>query len=212
MAYQSHHCSATLPCSVCLTVFLHTCLALSVLLPFMLCAPCPFNAPFLFCVFQLLHTASFYTPESLSTSLHLFSVLHIYTICAPSSSSMHSASACSSPCHGSAHRVVHCHSTFALLRSLKPQKENCISLLSIPHLLLISEFYLTLRILLVSHCAYCNFPFFTVQLIFHSEQPTTHSHCVFLLYTTTTSVTPQNPRTTRFLSLSNSRDSSSSLS
>jgi hypothetical protein len=132
----------------------------------------------------------------LHNNLHLFSVLRIYTICAPSSSSMHSASACSSPCHGSAHRVVHCHSTFALLRSLKPQKENCISLLSIPHLLLISEFYLTLRILLVSHCAYCNFPFFTVQLIFHSEQPTTHSHCVFLLYTTTTSVTPQNPRTT----------------
>jgi hypothetical protein len=68
MAYQSHHCSATLPCSVCLTVFLHTCLALSVLLPFMLCAPCPFNAPFLFCVFQLLHTTSFYMPESLSTA------------------------------------------------------------------------------------------------------------------------------------------------
>jgi hypothetical protein len=31
-------------------------LALSVLLPFMLCAPSPFNAPFLFSVFQLLHT------------------------------------------------------------------------------------------------------------------------------------------------------------
>jgi hypothetical protein len=49
-------------------VFLHTCLALSVLLPFMLCVPCPFHAPFLFCVFQLLHTASFYTPKSLSTA------------------------------------------------------------------------------------------------------------------------------------------------
>jgi hypothetical protein len=33
----------------------------------MLCAPCPFYAPFLFCAFQLLHSASFYTPESLST-------------------------------------------------------------------------------------------------------------------------------------------------
>jgi hypothetical protein len=68
MAYRSHHCSDTLPCSVYLNVFLHTCLALSVLLPFILCAPCPFNAPFLFCVFQLLHIASFYTPESLSTA------------------------------------------------------------------------------------------------------------------------------------------------
>jgi hypothetical protein len=37
------------------------------------------------------------------------------------------------------------HSTFSLLRFLKPQKENCISLLSIPHQLLISKFYLTLR-------------------------------------------------------------------
>jgi hypothetical protein len=109
---------------------------------------------------------------------------------------MHSASTCSSPCHDSAHRDVHYHSTFSLLRLLKHQKENCISLLSIPHMLLISDFYLTLRILLVSHYAYCNFPFFTVQLIFHSEQPPTHSHCVFLLYTTTTLVTPQKSRTT----------------
>jgi hypothetical protein len=46
------------------------------------------------------------------------------------------------------------------------KRKNCISLLSIPHLLLISDFYLTLRILLVSHCAYYNFPFLTVQLIF----------------------------------------------
>jgi hypothetical protein len=74
MTYQSHHYSATLPCSVCLTVFLHTCLLLSVLLPFMLCVPCPFNAPFLFCVFQLLHTASFYTSESLSIITHISSL------------------------------------------------------------------------------------------------------------------------------------------
>jgi hypothetical protein len=46
------------------------------------------------------------------------------------------------------------------------KRKNDISLLSIPHLLLISNFYLTLRILLVSHCAYCNFSFLTVQLIF----------------------------------------------
>jgi hypothetical protein len=31
-------------------------LALSILLPFMLCGPSPFNAPFLFFLFQLLHT------------------------------------------------------------------------------------------------------------------------------------------------------------
>jgi hypothetical protein len=31
------------------------------------CAPCPFYAPFLFCAFQLLHSVSFYTPQSLST-------------------------------------------------------------------------------------------------------------------------------------------------
>jgi hypothetical protein len=34
----------------------------------MLCGPCPFNAPFLFFAFQLLHSASFYTPESFSTT------------------------------------------------------------------------------------------------------------------------------------------------
>jgi hypothetical protein len=90
MAYQSHHCSVTLPFSVYLAIFLHTCLALSVLLPFMLCVPCPFNAPFLFYLFQLLHTASFYTPESLSTTTLISSlfcilivfVLLVHAICA----------------------------------------------------------------------------------------------------------------------------------
>jgi hypothetical protein len=80
MAYQSHHCSATLPCSVCLTVFLHTCLALSILLPFILCVPCSFNAPFLFCVFQVLHTASFYMPESLSTKTLISSLFCILIV------------------------------------------------------------------------------------------------------------------------------------
>jgi hypothetical protein len=77
MAYQSHHYSTTLPCSVCLTVFLHTCLELSVLLPFILYVPCPFNTPFLFYVFQLLHTASFYMPKSLSTAALISSLLCI---------------------------------------------------------------------------------------------------------------------------------------
>jgi hypothetical protein len=53
------------------------CLALFVLLPFMLSAPCPFNAPFLFSVFQLLHTTSFYTPESLSIAAHISSLFNI---------------------------------------------------------------------------------------------------------------------------------------
>jgi hypothetical protein len=80
MDYQSHHCSATLPCSVCISVFLHTFLTLSIFLPFMLCAPCPFHAPFLFCVFKLLHTASFYMPQSLSTSTTLSSLLCILIV------------------------------------------------------------------------------------------------------------------------------------
>jgi hypothetical protein len=48
MAYQTNHCSATFRCSVCLIVFLHTSLTLSVLPLFMLCSPCPFTAQFLF--------------------------------------------------------------------------------------------------------------------------------------------------------------------
>jgi hypothetical protein len=83
----------------------------------------------------------------LHRSLHLFSVLRIYTICAPSSSSMHSASACSSPCHGSSHRVVHCHSTFfsaSLAQASKRKLHLCSLLLTVQQLLLISEFYLKL--------------------------------------------------------------------
>jgi hypothetical protein len=83
MAYRTYHCSATLLCSTCISVFLHSSLALSVLLPFMLCAPCSFNAPFLFCAFQLLHIASFYMSESLSTAPNLFFVLHTYSLFAP---------------------------------------------------------------------------------------------------------------------------------
>jgi hypothetical protein len=50
----------------------------------MLCAPCPFNAPFLFSVFQLLHTP----PSTLLNPLnnnntHLFFVQHTYSLCAP---------------------------------------------------------------------------------------------------------------------------------
>jgi hypothetical protein len=69
---------------LCLPHCLHAhILALYVLLPIMLYAPCPFNAPFLFCAFQLLHSASFYTLESLSTTAtisSLFSILIVYVL------------------------------------------------------------------------------------------------------------------------------------
>jgi hypothetical protein len=79
MAYQSHHCSATLICSACISVFLHASLALFVLLPFMLYAPCPFYALCLFCAFHLLHTTCFYSHESHSTTTTISSCsAHIY--------------------------------------------------------------------------------------------------------------------------------------
>jgi hypothetical protein len=89
MAYQSHHCSATLRCSVCISVFC-TLLALSVLFPFMLSAPCPFNAPFPFCAFLLLRSASFFTPQSHPTAttpisslfcILIVSVLLVHAVC-----------------------------------------------------------------------------------------------------------------------------------
>jgi hypothetical protein len=76
MAYRSHHCSATLHCSVCISVFC-TLLALSVLFPFMLSVPCPFNAPFPFCTFLLLRSASFFTPQSHSTTTTISSLFNI---------------------------------------------------------------------------------------------------------------------------------------
>jgi hypothetical protein len=83
MAYRSHHCSATLRYSVCINVF-YTLLALSVLLPFMLSAPCPFNAPFLFCAFLLLFSASFFTPQSHPTTTtpisSLFCILIVFVL------------------------------------------------------------------------------------------------------------------------------------
>jgi hypothetical protein len=48
------------------------------LLHFMLCVPCPFYAPFLFCAFKLLHSISFSTPESFSTASNLLSILPLY--------------------------------------------------------------------------------------------------------------------------------------
>jgi hypothetical protein len=63
MAYQPCCCSVTLLCPVCISVFC-TPLALSVLLPFILSAPYPFNATFLYCAFLLLRSASLLTLES----------------------------------------------------------------------------------------------------------------------------------------------------
>jgi hypothetical protein len=62
MAYHPCRCSITLLCPIYISVFC-TPLALSVLLPFMLSAPYPFNAPFLNCSFLLLCYASLYTLE-----------------------------------------------------------------------------------------------------------------------------------------------------
>jgi hypothetical protein len=67
---------------LCLPHYLHAHLLVpSVLFPFMLCARCPFNAPFLFCAFQLLHSASFYTPQKCSTtSISSLFCIHIVSV------------------------------------------------------------------------------------------------------------------------------------
>jgi hypothetical protein len=89
MDYRSHHCSVTLRCSICISVFC-TLLALSVLFPFMLSTPCPFNAPFPFCAFFLLRSASFFTPQSHPTTtttisslfcILIVSILLVHAIC-----------------------------------------------------------------------------------------------------------------------------------
>jgi hypothetical protein len=111
LAYQTYHCSAMLLCSLyqCLSVciflgFLIFCFSLQehlnlplvshCLAPHMPCAFCASafyalcamsiqcSIPLL-CISAAAHS-SFYTPESLSTTTtHLFSVLHTYSLCAP---------------------------------------------------------------------------------------------------------------------------------
>jgi hypothetical protein len=76
MAYRSHLCSSTLCYYVCINVFC-TLLVLSILLPFMLSAPCPFNAPFPFYTFMLLCSHSFFTPQSHSTTTPIYSFFNI---------------------------------------------------------------------------------------------------------------------------------------
>jgi hypothetical protein len=96
MAYQPCRCSVTLLCPVCISVFC-TPLALTVLLPFILYAPYPFNAPFLDCAFLLLRSASLYTPELsyTTTTTYLFFVLHSYSLCCLCTCNIRNSSACS---------------------------------------------------------------------------------------------------------------------
>ena len=96
MAYQPCCCSVTLLCPVYISVFC-TPLSLSVLLPFMLYAPYPFNAPFLDCAFFLPCSASLYTPEFsyVVTTTYLFFVSHSYSLCCLCACNIHNASACS---------------------------------------------------------------------------------------------------------------------
>jgi hypothetical protein len=95
MAYQPDCCSVTLLCPVCISVFC-TPLALSVLLPFILSAPYPFNATFLYHAFLLLRSASLLTLESSPRQQpHLFFVHHSYSTCAPCACNIRNASACS---------------------------------------------------------------------------------------------------------------------
>jgi hypothetical protein len=110
-------------------------------------------------------------PPSLLCSAYLyylctFFILHAQCLCMLFTVPRFCSSGCSLPLH-----------FFSASLAQASKRKNCISLLSIPHLLLISEFYLTLLLTLL-----LNFPFLTVQLIFHSEQPTFHSHCMFPFY------------------------------
>jgi hypothetical protein len=146
MAYQSHHCSATLLCSpVSVSLFLHL-LALSdlllfstsapqpsfsvsvmhlcslLLLHFMLCAPCPIYAPFLFCAFHLLHSASFYTPQSLSTTTSISSLFCVFICILLSMHLLHPLPMSSAlPDH-------HCNSSSSL--AIKPMRPSSLGVMS----------------------------------------------------------------------------------
>jgi hypothetical protein len=96
MAYQSHHCSATLPCSVCLSVFLHT--VLCFLFFFLLCSvrhvlPCTIP---LLCISVAALCLLLHMSITLNgNNHHLFFILHTYSLCAPCACNMRNASACS---------------------------------------------------------------------------------------------------------------------
>jgi hypothetical protein len=105
MAYQTHHYSAAFRFSVFLIAFLHTSLALSILLLFMLCTPCPFTTQFLFCAIHLLHSPPSshmnhlqqQQPQRLQQQQQhfLFIVPCIYSFCACCACNIHHSFACS---------------------------------------------------------------------------------------------------------------------
>ena len=95
MDYHPCCCFVTLLYLIYISVFF-TPLTLSVLLPFMLYAPYPFNAPFLDCAFLLLRSASLHTPEFSYTAktTYLFFFQHSYSLCCLCACNIHNASTC----------------------------------------------------------------------------------------------------------------------
>jgi hypothetical protein len=96
MAYQPCRCYVTLVCPVSINVFC-THLALSVLLPFMLYAPYPFNATLFYFASMLLRSTSLHTPEfscTATTTITLF-FQHSYSLCCLCACNIFNASACS---------------------------------------------------------------------------------------------------------------------
>jgi hypothetical protein len=93
MDYQPCRCSVTLLCPVCISVF-YTPLALSILLHFILYAPYPFNATFLYCSFLLLRSASLHTPEFSCTATTTITPFfqHSYSLCCLCACNIHNAS------------------------------------------------------------------------------------------------------------------------
>jgi hypothetical protein len=93
MAYQPDCFYVTLLCPVCIVFCMP--LSLSVLLPFILSAPYPFNATFLYCAFLLLRSSSLLTLESSYTATpSLFFLLHSYSRCCLCACNLRNASAC----------------------------------------------------------------------------------------------------------------------
>jgi len=82
MAYQSHHCSATLPCSVCLTVFMHTSLRFlfSFYALWAMSIQCTIH---LLCISAATLCLILHSRIILNNNIHLFFVLHTYSLCAP---------------------------------------------------------------------------------------------------------------------------------
>jgi hypothetical protein len=135
MAYQSHHCSATLLCSACISVSLLVSAALSVLLSDMhLCSLLLLR--FISCT---LHAST--RMNHTQQQPHLFSVLCFYTLCAPSAYFMCNASACSSQRHCSSLQVVHCNSSSLLHSSTTESLHFSVlhAFLTSSHLLIIME-------------------------------------------------------------------------